>query len=189
MRGAAICVALFAALWPAASRAGPDPAGAGTALADSTLAAAGDLVGAAGLTGGAVVGAVGDLVQLVDGNRVSRPVLQGLASRGVHTVAFGISWSGTSLLEILRRGDIERLPEPYAAYVEAEYGAGRLTTFLDGLGALWLGVGDLLSGPARFGLRLVGAEGTATALETSRREAAVRWLGPPPLPPETPPDP
>jgi hypothetical protein len=109
-------------------------------------------------------------------------VLRGLVSGGVHRVAFAISWSGARMLETLRREDIERLPEPAAAYLEAAYGAGRLTTLLDGLGALWLAGGDLLAGPARFGLRLVGAERAATTVETCRREAALRWLGPPPLP-------
>jgi hypothetical protein len=182
MRGLAAGFALWLALYPVALRAGPDPIGAGAALVDSTLDGVGSVLGASGLLAGALVGGAGDLVQVVDGNRGSRPVLRGLVSGGVHRLAFAISWSGTRSLEVLRREEIERLPEPAAAYLDAAYGAGRLTTFMDGLGALWLGGGDLLTGPARFGLRLVGAEGTATALETSRSEAAVRWLGPPPLP-------
>jgi hypothetical protein len=164
MRGLAAGFALSIALCAGAAQAGPDPIGAGVALGDSLL------------------DGLGDVVQVVDGNRLSRPVLRGVVSGGVHRVAFGISWSGTRSLEVLRREEVERLPEPAAAYLEAAWGAGRGTTFLDGLGALWLAGGDLLAGPARFGLRLVGAEQTATALETSRREAAVRWLGPPPLP-------
>ena len=182
MRGLAAGLALSLALSPVAAQAGPDPIGAGAALGDSLLDGLGNVVGAAGLLGGALVGGAGDVVQVVDGNRLSRPVLRGGVSGGVHRIAFGISWSGTRSLEVLRREEVERLPEPAAAYLEAAWGAGRGTTLLDGLGALWLAGGDLLAGPARFGLRLAGAEQTATALETSRRKAAVRWLGPPPLP-------
>ncbi len=182
MRRAAGCLALYAALVAGPALAGPrpDPLGALGDLAGSTLDSVGAGVGGAGLLGGALVGATGDLAQALDGNRVSRPVLRGVGSGIVHRAAFAIAWGGTRLCEVLRREPIERLPEPLWAYTEAAYGAGRFTSFVDGLGALWLSLGDAIAGPARFGLRLVGARGSAERLEARRREAAVRWLGPPP---------
>jgi hypothetical protein len=176
----------LALLAPSHARALPDPPGAILALFDSSFAATGDLLGGSALLLAAGVGAVGDVVQVVDANRVTRPLLGGFASGGVHRLALGVSNLGTGALEGLRAGDVERLPEPAEAYLETEWAAGRFWTFADGIGALWLSVGDLLAGPARFGLRLAGARGTAERVEASRDDAAVRWLGPPPLPPAAP---
>ncbi len=162
----------------------PDPGAAGSALVDSALRATGDVAGSAGLLTGAAVACAGDLVSLVDDNRLTRPVLHGLLSRPTHRVAMALSWGGTSLLEGLRGEDIERLPEAAPTYLEAAPFVGRVDTALSGAGALWLAVYDVATAPPLAGLRLLGTHGPADALERARTDARVRALGPEPLPPE-----
>jgi hypothetical protein len=160
----------------------PDPAGAGLSLVDSALRAGGDAIGGAGLLAGAAVATAGDLVGLIDDNRLSAPVLRGLVSRPSKRVAMAVSWGGTALLEALRGEDIERLPEAPATYLEADPFLGRVDTALTGAGALWLAVYDLATAPALATLRLCGARGAADSIERFRTEARVRALGPEPLP-------
>ncbi len=179
----ALTLVWLATLVPAGAGAAPDPAGAARALAHAPFVVAGDLCGAAGLASAAAIALAGDALALVDDNRLSRPVLRGVASGLVHRVALAASWIGTGALEGLRGEDIERLPEARATYLEAAPGVGRVDTLLDAGAALGLAAGDLASAPLLALLRAVGAGATADALELQRKEARVRALGPDPLPP------
>ena len=159
-------------------RSAPDPDAAVRALVSGPLAVVGDLAGGAGLIGAAMLGTAGDLASFADANRITRPVLRGAFSRGLHRLALGTSWVATGLLEGLRAEDVERLPEAPAAYLEAGPGLGRLDTGLDGLRTLQLGVGDTFATPARVVLHLVGARETAERVETWRTSARLEALGP-----------
>lgn len=164
-----------------ASRAGaaPEPLGALVDLGRAPLAVSGDVIGGTGLLGASLVATLGDVIALVDDNRV----LRGVASGGVHLLARGVSWTGTQALELLRGEDVERWPEAAAAYREAAPFAGRLDTAASGVGAFNLALRDALLGPPAALLRGVGLQGAARSLAQSRREAALRTLGPPPAPP------
>jgi len=176
---------LVSALPAGASAAAPDPVGALVELTRAPLVVAGDAVGAVGLCAAAGIATAGDGIALVDANRFTRPVLRGVASGLVHRAALAVSWTSTGLLEALRGEDIERLPEAPATYLEAAPGTGRLATFLDGVGAGRLAIGDLLHAPLAVGARLVGARDTAERIAVRRAEARTDALGPLPLPPET----
>jgi len=173
-------IAIAVALWLAAggAAAGPRPGRALEALVLTPFRVAGDAVGAVGLAGAAVIGLAGDGVSLVDANPLTRPVLRGVASRSVRRIALALSQGSTGVLEGLRGEDVERLPEPVAAYLENAPGVGRLDTFATGLGALRLGVEDALGGPAQALLRLVGANGTAEGVADWQRDERIRVLGP-----------
>ncbi|MFQ5697194.1 MAG: hypothetical protein ACE5IL_02790 [Myxococcota bacterium] len=175
-----LAIFVLGLLAPGSRAATPDPIGAGGAWIDSLLDGTGAALGGVGMLAASALGGAGDLVEGVDRNRWTARWLHGGASGAIQHLAFGVSYGATSLLERLRREDIERLPEPRAAYLDSAYGAGRGWTALDGLAALWVGVGDWTAGPARALLRLVGARGAAQGLEHARREAALRWLGPEP---------
>jgi hypothetical protein len=159
-------------------RAGPDPTGAALALVSTPFRVAGDAIGAAGLASAAVVGLAGDAVALVDANPITKPVLQGIPSGCVRRVALALSQGSTGLLEGLRAEDVERLPEPVAAYLDNAPGAGRLDTFLTGLGSLRLVVEDALGGPALVLLRISGANETADGLAGWMADERTRVLGP-----------
>ncbi|MFQ5515022.1 MAG: hypothetical protein ACE5FG_11365 [Myxococcota bacterium] len=152
--------------------------GALEALVGGTLAAAGDLAGAAGLASAALCAGVGDLVSLLDARAPLGPLLRGVGSQTLHRLAFGLSRAGTGVLEALRAEDIERLPEPRAAYLLADPGLGRLDTALDGLASLRLGVGDLMAAPVLAGLRTLRAERADRWLTRERSEARLQALGP-----------
>lgn len=173
----ALALALLAA--PPA-KAAPDPLGALGALVEGGFAALGDLIGGSGLLTAALLGTAGDLIGLVDHNPVTRHVLFGIASRPTQALALGVSNGATGLLEGLRAEDIERLPQPAQAYLDTAPTAGRFDTALSGVGAIFLAPGDLIAAPLRAGLLLVGAGGTAAAVERSRTEARIRRLGPEP---------
>jgi len=178
---ALLLLALLAA--PGVPRAAPDPLAGAAALLATPFEVAGDLLGGAGLIGAALLAGVGDAVALADRNPVTEPLLRGAASRTVQTLAFAVSWSASSSLELLRREDVERLPEPLGAYVEVAPFAGRFDTARSGASALGLALRDAWSGPALAAAHLAGARGTAEALAQGRNEARVRALGPDPLPP------
>lgn len=182
--GPRLCLAIGFLWLPAATSpaAAPDPIAAGAAWIDSLLDGTGAALGGVGLLAASALGGLGDGVEALDRNRWTAPWVHGVASGAIQRVAFGVSYAGSALLEGLRREDIERLPEPRAAYLSAAYAAGRGWTALDGLAALWVGVGDWTAGPARAALHLAGARGAALSLERVRREAALRWLGPQPIP-------
>ena len=173
-------LALGCALAPPADAA-PDPVGAVRALVGGTFAAAGDLIGGAGLVMASGLGTAGDLLGLVDHNPVTRHVLFGVASRPAQALALGVSNGTTGLLEGLRGEDIERLPEPATAYLDTAPTAGRVDTLLTGLGALALAPGDLLAAPALFVLRAVGAAQPAARIERQRADARSAALGPLPV--------
>jgi hypothetical protein len=161
----------------------PDPVGALRELTRAPLVVTGDVVGAAGLCAAAGIATAGDAVALVDANPVTRPALRGVASGLLHRAALAVSWTSTGALEALRGEDIERLPEAPATYLSAAPGTGRLATFLDGLRAAGLAVGDLLHAPLLVGARLVGARAGADRIAARRAEARTDALGPLPLPP------
>jgi hypothetical protein len=169
-------LALALALGASRGEAAPEPAAGLVDLARAPLAVSGDLVGGAGLLGAALLATLGDGIALLDDNRV----LRGFASGGVRLVARGVSWGGTQGLELLRGEDVERWPEPVAAYRDAAPFAGRLDTAASGAGALGLALRDALLGPPAALLRAAGAQGAARSLAQNRREAALRTLGPPP---------
>ncbi len=173
-------VALGVALCASRASAAPEPVAALGDLARTPLAVSGDVIGGVGLLGAAALATVGDVVSLLDDNRL----LGGYGSRGVKLVARGVSWSGTQALELLRWEDVERWPEAAATYRDAAPFAGRLDTAASGIGALNVAERDLLLGPPGALLRAVGAQGPAQSFASSRRDAALRLLGPPPGPAE-----
>ncbi len=81
-------------------------------------------------------------------------------------------------MEGLRAEDIERLPEPSVAYLQNAPGAGRLDTFLTGLGSLRLALEDALAGPPLVLLRAVGARAAAEHVADWQRDERIRVLGP-----------
>jgi hypothetical protein len=170
---------------PDVPRAAPDPVAGTAALLATPFEVTGDLLGGAGLIGAALVAGVGDVVALADRNRVTEPLLRGAVSRTVQTLAFALSWSTTRGLELLRRQNVERLPEPFGAYVDVAPFAGRFDTARSGVAALGLALRDSWSGPTLAAAHLVGASGTADALAQGRHEARVRALGPDPLAPSS----
>jgi len=170
-----VCLLLFSAR---AAQAGPEPRTALWALASTPFRVGGDLIGAGGLVTASAVGLVGDGLSLIDANRFTEPFLFGLVSGSVRRVGLGISQLSTGALEGLRAEDIERLPEPRAAYLENAPGVGRVDTGLIGLGSLRLGIEDLLAGPALFVLHGTGANGAAGAVEGFTRDERIRVLGP-----------
>jgi hypothetical protein len=186
VRRAGAGCALLLMLVAGRAAAGPDPEGAVRALVATPFAVAGDAIGAVGLVGASAVGLCGDGLSLVDANPVTKPILFGVASGAVRRVALGLSQGSTGFLEGLRAEDIQRLPEPDAAYLENAPGVGRLDTALTGLGSVRLLVEDALTGPALFALRAVGARGPADAVSDFARAERIRVLGPlvnePPLP-------
>ncbi len=160
------------------AHAGPDLAGAAAALVSTPFRVTGDLVAVAGLSAASVVGLLGDGISLLDSNRFTVPLLRGIPSGGVRRGALALSQGSTGLLEGLRAEDIERLPEPSAAYLENAPGAGRLDTLLTGLGSLRLVFEDALGGPAVVVLRASGARETAKCVESWQRDDRIRVLGP-----------
>ncbi len=139
---------------------------------------AGDAIGAAGLSSAALVGLAGDTVALVDANPLTKPVLQGIPSGCVRRVALALSQGSTGLMEGLRAEDVERLPEPKAAYLDNAFGAGRLDTLLTGLGSIRLALEDALAGPALVLLRISGANQTADGVAGWLADERTRVLGP-----------
>jgi hypothetical protein len=162
-----------ASLWPAAARAGPDPAGAVRALVATPFRVAGDAVGAGSLLGASLLGTFGDAVSLADD-----PYGLALLSGPVKRLALGVSQGGTGFLEGLRAEDIERLPEPRAAYLGNAPFLGRLDTAWTGLGVIRLSLEDTLTGPALFALRLAGASGAADSVSAFVRNEQLAVLGP-----------
>jgi hypothetical protein len=174
------------ALCASRAMAAPEPLAALGDLARVPLTVSGDVIGGTGLLSGSALATCGDALALLDDNRV----LRGYTSSGVRLLARGVSWGGTQALELLRGEDVERWPEAAAAYRDAAPFTGRLDTAAAGLGALQLGLRDALLGPPAAILRAVGVQGAAQSLARSRREAALRTLGPPPAPaPAEPPTP
>jgi len=131
-----------------------------------------------GLSAASLVGFAGDVVALVDDNAVTHPVLRGIPSGGVRRVALALSQGSTGLMEGLRAEDVERLPEPSAAYLENAPTAGRLDTLLVGLGSLRLAVEDAVAGPVLVLLRAGGAQQTAETVSGWQRDERIRVLGP-----------
>jgi hypothetical protein len=160
------------------AHAGPDLDAAAGALVSTPFRVAGDLIGAGGLSAASLVGLAGDGVALVDDNRVTRVVLRGIPSTCVRRLALALSQGSTGLMEGLRAEDVERLPEPSAAYLENAPTAGRLDTFLTGLGSLRLAVEDAVTGPALVVLHATGAESAAESLSGWQRDERIRVLGP-----------
>ncbi len=177
----AVALALLLLATGTARAGAPDLPGAGRALLAAPFDVAGDVVAGIGLLGASLIAAGGDAVALIDHNRWTTPVLRGFASTTVHAVAFALAWGSTRTLELLRLEDIERLPEPAAAYFDGAPFAGRFDGAASGVSALALGVDDLWSGPALGLLRAVGARGHSDALEQASLENRIRALGPEPL--------
>lgn len=160
------------------AHAGPDLDGAAAALVSTPFRVAGDLVAVGGLSAASIVGLAGDGLALVDDNALTRPVLRGIPSTCVRRVALALSQGSTGLMEGLRAEDIERLPEPRAAYLENAPGVGRLDTLVTGLGSLRLAVEDAVGGPALVLLRATGARGAADWIANLQRDERIRVLGP-----------
>lgn len=176
-----LCQALAAALILAAAgpaHSGPDLGSAAAALVATPFRVAGDLVGTAGLTAASVVGLLSDGIALIDANRYTTPVLRGIPSGLVRRVALALSQGSTGLMEGLRAEDVERLPEPSAAYLQNAPGAGRLDTLFTGLGSLRLAFEDALGGPALVILHVFGANETARWIADGQRDERIRVLGP-----------
>ena len=152
--------ARFAHAEPRVAQAGPDPAGAALALVSTPFRVA------------------GDGVALFDANRFTKPVLQGIPSSCVRRVALALSQGSTGLMEGLRAEDVERLPQPAAAYLDNAPGAGRFDTLLIGLGSIRLAVEDALGGPALVLLRISGANQTAESVSDWLADERTRVLGP-----------
>jgi len=165
-----------------AAQAAPEPVAAAVALLETPLDVAGDLIGGAGLAAATGVALAGDGLALVDTHSPARALLRGVPSRAVRGTAFGIAWSASRALELLRGEDIERLPEPAAAYLEVDPFAGRLDQLATGFEAVLLAVRDALGGPSLALLRGVGATQSADELERRRSEDRIATLGPDPLP-------
>ncbi len=184
---AALCLSLVAIVsivvfaLPLPSHAGPEPGKAWAALVETPLKTTGDLIGAVGLISASVVALAGDGVSLLDATYVPPGPLDGWVSGPIKRLAMTLSWTGTGALEGLRGEDIERLPEDIATYRAAAPGRGRGTTFMTGIGAIRLAVRDLLTGPPRVVLHLVGANGLAGRLERGSADARTRLLGPLPV--------
>jgi hypothetical protein len=107
--------------------AGPDPEGAVRALVATPFDVTGDAFGALGLVGASTLGLCGDGLSFLDANPVTKPILFGVMSGAVRRVALGLSQGSTGFLEGLRAEDVQRLPEPDAAYLENAPGVGRPT--------------------------------------------------------------
>jgi hypothetical protein len=160
----------------------PQPIRALRAAVDLPLALLGDAAASTGLLGAAGIALAGDALSALDANRVSEPVLAGRLSAAVHQLAWSLSHLGTGSFEALRGIDIERWPEPAAAYRIAAPGAGRLDTALDGVAALALVPCDIASGMALVALHGAGAEALAARLEAAQRERRDSYVGPAPAP-------
>lgn len=170
---------LFAICAPSRpAQAGPDLDAAAIALVSTPFRVAGDLIGAGGLSAASIVGLAGDGVALIDDNALTHPVLRGIPSQCVRRVALALSVGSTGFMEGLRAEDVERLPEPSVAYLENAPTAGRLDTFLTGLGSLRLAIEDALGGPALVLLHASGANGAARSVTDWQREERIRVLGP-----------
>ncbi len=170
-------------LWtlPQATQAAPDVDGALESLIGGPLRAAGSVVGGAGMIASAGIGLAGDVVSLVDRNPITRPILHGAVSRALQRVALGLSWTTSGLMEGLRAVNIERLPEGSAAYLLAGPGVGRLDTTLGGLGALRLGISDVVTTLPLALLRVSGVQALAKRLLQRQVDLQVQTLGPTPL--------
>ncbi len=170
-------------LWtlPPATQAAPDVDGALASLICGPLKAAGSGVGGTGMIASAGIALAGDIASLVDRNPITRPILHGAVSRALQRVALGLSWTTSGLMEGLRAVDIERLPEASAAYLLAGPGVGRLDTILGGLGALRLGLSDLVTTVPLTLLRASGVQGLSQRLAQRQLDLQVRTLGPTPL--------
>ena len=168
MRGLWLALVWLTVAFPA--HAGSDPKGAVRALLATPFRVTGDVVAAGGLVTASVVGLLGDGVSIADD-----PWLLGVLSFPAKRMALGVSQLSTGALEGLRAEDVERLPEAREAYIGNAPGAGRLDTLLTGLGAIRLGLEDLVTGPALFGLRMFGASG---AVDEFVRDERIRVLGP-----------
>jgi len=175
----AFAAGALCALFALPAQAAPDLPGAGRALVATPLQVSGDVVGGIGLLTAGLVATAGDAVSLVDDNPLTEHVLGGLVSGAVQHVAFATGWVGSRSMELLRGNDIERLPQPLAAYGGAPF-RGRLSQLGDGLGAFRLAIHDVLAGPALTLLRAGGAEGWSEALAQRREEARIIRLGPEP---------
>ena len=171
----------LAAAPPAAAEV-PDAKGAAIALVRTPLRVAGDLTGGLTQLGATGVALLGDAVSLVDANRVTKPLLRGGLSRTIGAAAFAVAWTGSQTLQLLRFEDVERLPEPPAAFIGSARSAGRLDSTLGGLATLTLGLRDALLGTSEVLLRASGASDAADRVAHHLYEARVRTLGPDPLP-------
>ncbi len=171
-------LALLVLSLAARAHAAPDPGAALHALLATPFRVTGDAVGGAGLFGASALGLCGDGLSLVDANRFTEPFLFGAVSTPVKWLALGVSQGSTGLLEGLRAEDVERLPEAREAYLDNRPGLGRLDTALTALGALRLALEDTVTGPARFALHAVGANGAARRVSDFARDERIRVLGP-----------
>jgi hypothetical protein len=165
-------------LLPGIASGAPDIDGAIDALVSGPLRTAGDAVGGVGLIAAAGCAGGGDLISLIDANRLTRPLLRGAVSQAVRRLAMAVSWTATGALEGIRNQDIERLPEAEATYLSAAPGMGRIDTFIGGIRALGLALSDGLSTPPQVTLRLLGANELAGRLTRRQENARIDALGP-----------
>ena len=176
-RLAALAIAGLLALAPARASAAPDPIGAVREAVSLPLRVAGDAIGGTTTLAATGLALVGDALALVDRAPGVRRVARGAPSRGVHHVAFALSWSGARALEALRMEDIDRLPELRAAFVDTRPGAGRLDLAAGAVEVTLLALRDALRGVATVGARAIGARRTADALVARRGDARDAVLG------------
>jgi hypothetical protein len=178
-----LALALCVAGAPPARAEPPRPLAALRALVDIPLCLTADAAAAAGLIGAAGLGLGGDALSALDANPLTQPLLAGRLHAQVQQLAWSLSQLGTGSFEALRGVDVERWPEPAAAYLTAAPGAGRLDTALGGLQALALAPRDALGGVLLAALHSAGASRLAGRVERAQLEARIARVGPSPAAP------
>ena len=137
---------------------------------------AGDAIGAVGLVGGRGRRPGGRRRGAGRREPASRsPSCRASRAACVRRVALALSQGSTGLMEGLRAEDVERLPEPAAAYLDNAPGVGRFDTLLIGLGSIRLVVEDALGGPGAGAAADLGRErdgGERLAVGLARRAHA-----------------
>ncbi len=177
-------VALSLGFAGSSSAAAPDTSGAVDPLVSTSFAPAGDAVGGVGLIGASVVGGVGDLVALVDDNRYSTYVTNGVVSRHIDRASLGLSNMSTGLLEGFRGEDRASVPERPVTYtgapdsIESRVNT-RAITFARGIGALIpLTAADAVGNPLLILARLSPTKQPAHSIESWKASLADFVLGP-----------
>ena len=164
--------------------AAPDTSGVVDPLVSTSFAPVGDAVGGVGLIGASVIGGVGDLVALVDDNRYSAYVTNGVVSRHIDRASLGLSNMSTGLLEGFRGEDRASIPESPVTYTGAPDSiesrvSTRAITFARGIGALIpLTAADAVGNPLLTLARLSPTEQPAHSIESWKTDLADLVLGP-----------
>lgn len=162
---------------PGAAKGASDIDGAVDALISTPLDVFGDAAGALGLVASAGFGVLGDVAAVVDDNEYTRVLLRGIFSTTIHRVALGTSQMFTGGMEGLRAEDFTAFPESPGDYLDRAPVQTRIDTASTGLGALGLGVVDLMANPGLFLTRLIGMEQQAADIARSQANVRNNWVG------------